>query len=93
MLLAVPSVPQLAQLKKLARFLFYPVLANNLKKSSLLAARISEQICHSSNHALTSQSYGLLRLAPPPCSLLSHYVLKVFPVGHLLLALLFLKAA
>jgi hypothetical protein len=65
LLLAVPSVPQLAQLKKLGRFLFYPVLTNSRKKGSLLAAWISEHICHFSNHTLTRQRYGLLGLATP----------------------------
>jgi hypothetical protein len=81
-LLAVPSVPQLGELKKLGRSLLYPVLANNSKKSSRLAARISEHICHSSNHTLTRQGYSLLRLATPAGSFLSHHILKVFLLRH-----------
>jgi hypothetical protein len=80
MVLAVPSVPQLAELKKLGQSLFYPVLTNNRKKSSLLAAWISEHVCYFSNHALTRQRYSLLRLAAPSRNFLSHYVFEVFLV-------------
>jgi hypothetical protein len=72
LVLAVPSVPQLAELKKLGRFLFYPVVANNSKKGSLVTVWISEQIRDFSNHALTSKRYGLLRLVTPSRGFLSH---------------------
>jgi hypothetical protein len=74
----VASVPQLAELKKLGRSLFYPVLTNNRKKGSLLAAWISEHIRHFSNQALTRQRYSVLGLATPSRSFLSHYILEVF---------------